>query len=84
MQRTSRPGEIGAAVRAQPERTANSRNESLESAYFVGNSQDRRLVVLSDRRPDYRHRSATRSCAWPLTAPRSQRQPCVCPPALTR
>ena len=40
MQRISRPGEIGAAVRGQPERTANSRNESLESAYFVGNSQD--------------------------------------------
>lgn len=39
MQRTSQPGEIGTAVRGQPERAANSRNESIKSAYFVGNSQ---------------------------------------------
>ncbi len=40
MQRNSRSGKVGAAVRGQPEPTANIRNENLKSAYCLGSSQE--------------------------------------------
>lgn len=52
MQLNSRSGEVGAAVRGQPDQAANSRNESTESAYFCGSSQDQAPGVAA-RRPQF-------------------------------